>query len=275
MPSVWVPGSSHTVKAPGHLPATGAAATAWSSFLSRRRRPLRARTAPSGRRIPRSRKRPIRNWQIWNEQNFKYFVAKPNPAEYGKLVKISYAALKGADPGAKLILGGLFARPKGGKSTKEKPQARLLRLRLPRTDVRRRRRGSSRSSTASPCTPTRPTTSSCPAEIEEVRDVLEANQRRRQGALDHRARLELRNRRRRTPANVFAKGANGQAAQLKGAFTLLVRNQVKWKLQRVFWFSVDDQTGTCNFCDGSGLFAEGFVPKKSWYEYVKFAGGTP
>ncbi len=36
--------------------------------------------------------RPIRTWQIWNEPNFKYFVAKPNPGEYGKLVKISNAA---------------------------------------------------------------------------------------------------------------------------------------------------------------------------------------
>ncbi len=29
---------------------------------------------------------------------------------------------------------------------------------------------------------------------------------------------------------------------------------MKWKLQRVYWFSVDDQAGACNFCDGSGLF---------------------
>ena len=29
-----------------------------------------------------------------------YFVASPNPAEYGQLVKLSYSALKAADPGA-------------------------------------------------------------------------------------------------------------------------------------------------------------------------------
>ena len=61
----------------------------------------------------------------------------------------------------------------------------------------------------------------------------------------------------------------------KAPSSLLERNQAKWKLQRVYWFSVDDQPGACNFCDGSGLFGEGFVPKKSWYAYVKFAGGTP
>ena len=62
--------------------------------------------------------------------------------------------------------------------------------------------------------------------------------------------------------------------QLKGAFRLC-KSSGKWKLQRVYWFSVDDRAGVCNFCGGSGLFGEGFVPKKSWYEYVKFTGGTP
>ena len=53
----------------------------------------------------------IHAWQVWNEPNFKYFVARPNPAEYGKLVNLTYAAAKAAEPRAKLILGGLFARP--------------------------------------------------------------------------------------------------------------------------------------------------------------------
>jgi hypothetical protein len=73
----------------------------------------------------------------------------------------------------------------------------------------------------------------------------------------------------------FAKGPAGQATQLKGAFRLFKSKAAKWKLQRIYWFSVDDQPGSCNFCGGSGLFGSGFVPKKSWFEYVKFAGGTP
>ena len=48
---------------------------------------------------PRLPRRPIRTWQVWNEPNFKYFVARPNPAEYGKLVKLSYSALKARRPG--------------------------------------------------------------------------------------------------------------------------------------------------------------------------------
>jgi hypothetical protein len=75
--------------------------------------------------------------------------------------------------------------------------------------------------------------------------------------------------------NSFAKGAQGQAAQLRGAFSLLSRNQVKWHIKRVFWFSVDDAPGACNFCDASGLFGPGFTPRPAWRAYVKFAGGTP
>ena len=36
-----------------------------------------------------------------------------------------------------------------------------------------------------------------------------------------------------------------------------------------------DALETCNFCNGSGLFKKGFIPKKSWTEFVKFTGGTP
>src|SRR4249919_3218128 len=72
VPSVWVPGSNHTVKAPNHLPAAGPAAGAWSSFL----KGAVARYGPNGSfwaENPLVPKRPIRTWQVWNEENFKYF----------------------------------------------------------------------------------------------------------------------------------------------------------------------------------------------------------
>ncbi len=85
--------------APRTLPVrTGAAAHRLDEFLTQ----AVARYGPGGSfwaENPSLPKRPIRTWQIWNEPNFKYFVARPNPAEYGKLVKISYAAIKGVDPG--------------------------------------------------------------------------------------------------------------------------------------------------------------------------------
>jgi Glycosyl hydrolase catalytic core len=273
VPSVWVPGSNHTVKAPNHLPAAGAAAGAWSAFV----KAAVARYGPNGSfwvENPIVPKRPIRAWQVWNEENFKYFVAKPNPAEYGRLVKLSYTALKSGDAGAQVVLGGMFSRPKGGKSTKEKPKRVyfasdfLEQMYETTPGIKSKFNGVA-------LHPYTGKYQELTEEIEEFRDVQKAHGDSGKGLWI----TELGWSSQPPPANpllnIFAKGPAGQVTQLKGAFSLLVSKQAKWKLQRVYWFSVDDQPGTCNFCDGSGLFAHGFVPKKSWFAYVKFAGGTP
>jgi hypothetical protein len=51
---------------------------------------------------------PIRIWQIWNEPNLKLFWnIKPYAPPYVALLKASYAAIKKADPGAKVMMAGL------------------------------------------------------------------------------------------------------------------------------------------------------------------------
>jgi hypothetical protein len=56
-------------------------------------------------------RRPIRHWQIWNEPHleFQFTVAQDEDyaPRYGDLLKASYAAVKSADPGAKVVLAGL------------------------------------------------------------------------------------------------------------------------------------------------------------------------
>jgi hypothetical protein len=270
VPHIFVPGTGKTAKAPGHLPVTGPAATAWSNFL----KGAVARYGPNGSfwaENPLVPKRPIRAWQIWNEENFKYFVAKPNPGEYGKLVKLSYAALKSVDPGAQAVLGGMFALPKGCRSKKLPKQnycaADFLDLMYAKTPgIKARFNGVA-------LHPYTGRYQDLAPEIEEFRDVLVANKDAAKGLWI--TELGWSSQPPDPVRNIFAKGLAGQAAQLKGAFSLLVAKQAKWKLQRVYWFSVDDQDGICNFCNGTGLFAQGFVPKKAWFAYVKFAGGTP
>lgn len=269
VPSVFVPGTGKTSKAPARLPASGPAAGAWSSFV----KAAVARYGPNGSfwaENPGVPKRPVRAWQIWNEANFKYFVANPNPAEYGKLVKLSYTALKSVDPGAQAVLGGLFALPKGCLS-KAKPKrvwcaTDFLDAMYDKTP------GVKTKFNAVALHPYSYFYPELTPRIEEFRDVLKANGDAAKGLWITELGWSSQP---PTQTNLFAKGLGGQATQLRGAFTLLQRKQVAWKLKRVYWFSVDDQSGVCNFCDGSGLFAQGFVPKKSWFEYVKFAGGTP
>ena len=56
-------------------------------------------------------KRPIRQWQIWNEPHLQYQWSIPTGTDYapgyGKLLRGSYKAIKAADPGATVVLAGI------------------------------------------------------------------------------------------------------------------------------------------------------------------------
>jgi hypothetical protein len=269
VPSLWVPGSHQTVKAPRNLPATGAQGSAWASFLKQ----AVGRYGPNGSfwaENPTVPKRPIRTWQIWNEENFKYFVAKPNPAEYGKLVKVSSPAIKSVDPGAKIVLGGLFARPKEALSKRKPPTAYFATDFL--EQMYKATPGIKAKFNGIALHPYTYGYQELTPDIEEVRQVLKQSHDAGKGLWITELGWSSQH---PTSSNLFAKGVSGQKKQLQGAFSLLRNKQKKWHIQRVYWFSVDDQTGTCNFCDGSGLFGAGFTPKPAWSAYVKFAGGTP
>lgn len=272
VPLATVHESGNTITASAHLPVSGSAATAWSNLL----KGAVARYGPNGTlwsENPGLPKRPIREWQIWNEENFVYFVARPNPAEYGKLVELSFAALKEADPGAKVILGGMFARPKNGIGGRSRAKGKrnyfaakfLEQMYLKTPGVR----GSFNAVALHPYTYY---FQELTGEIEELRGVMTENHDAGKGLsiteLGWSSEAPER-------SDLFKKGVGGQAQQLRGAFTLFEKKQVRWHLKSVYWFSVDDQSGSCNFCGGSGLFGAGFKPKKSWFEYVRFAGGTP
>jgi hypothetical protein len=279
VPNATIPGTGGA-KASAHLPAAGTAATAWANFL----KAAVARYGPGGeywKQNPLVPEVPINNWQIWNEPNFKYFVAKPNPTEYGKLVKVSSTAIHAVNPAAKVILAGMFAKPAG---------ARHRAVKNPKTIVDgtsinwfaayfleqmyKTNPGIKSSFAGVALHPYVGRYRALPGEIEEFRNVLKAN-----GDGSKPLWITELGWSSEPPQpgaeNVFQVGAAGQARELKGAFTLLQQDQVKFHLQRVYWFSVDDAPETCNFCNGSGLFKKGFIPKKSWTEFTKFTGGTP
>ncbi len=51
---------------------------------------------------------PIRMWQIWNEPDFlRYWSQRPFAPSYVRLLRAAHAALQSADPGGKVVLGGL------------------------------------------------------------------------------------------------------------------------------------------------------------------------
>ncbi|HEX5761520.1 MAG TPA: glycosyl hydrolase [Solirubrobacterales bacterium] len=270
VPSAPVPGSGGTVRAPKFLPVnSGVQRLGWQRFASE----AAARYGPGGSfwaANPAIAPRPLRTWQIWNEPNFKFFVVRPNPKEYGQLVKMSYTALRSVDPGAKLVLGGLFARPLEATFKRRPPQAYfaadfLNRMYLATPGIKRRFHGVA----------LHPYTGSYrnfTPYIEEFRDVLQAHRDSGKGLWLTEVSWSSEA---PQPRNSFNKGRAGQAKQLKGAFGLVRANQRKWRVQRVYWFSVEDKRNSCNFCGGAGLFTEAFAPKPAWRAFVGFAGGRP
>lgn len=270
VPEVAVPGSHGSVKAPRFLPVrSGAQRSGWQQFV----RAAVQRYGPSGSfwaQNPAVPKLPIRTWQVWNEENFKYFVVQPDPGEYGKLVKLSSAAVKGADSGARVILGGMFARPIEATFHTQPPQAYFAADFL--EQMYERTPGIKSMFQGVALHPYTGTYKRLTPYIEEFRDALKANHDAGKGLWI--TELGWSSEPPATEHDGFAKGLGGQAAQLKGAFGLLRANQRKWHVQRVYWFSVGDLKDSCNFCDGSGLFGEGFQPKPAWHAFEAFARGN-
>jgi hypothetical protein len=75
---------------------------------------LIARYGPKGvfwDQHPELPRKPIRAWQVWNEPSANYQWTIPKGTDwapgYGKLLRVSYRAIKDADPGARVVLAGL------------------------------------------------------------------------------------------------------------------------------------------------------------------------
>ena len=61
--------------------------------------------------------RPVRAWEVWNEPNLRQFWdrRKVDPREYGRLLRETRTALRGADPNARVVSAGLAARYAGAR----------------------------------------------------------------------------------------------------------------------------------------------------------------
>jgi hypothetical protein len=57
---------------------------------------------------------PIRAWQVWNEPNLpEYWCQRPDAAQYARLLRAAHTALRGVDPEATVVTGGLPASRRG------------------------------------------------------------------------------------------------------------------------------------------------------------------
>jgi hypothetical protein len=92
---------------PGELGSPPRDVAPYARFLTA----LIARYGPSGSfwaAHPSLPRLPIRMWQIWNEPHFtSYWSVQPFAPNYVRLLSAAHAAIKAADPGAKVVLAGL------------------------------------------------------------------------------------------------------------------------------------------------------------------------
>ncbi len=98
-----------------YAPRGPEALEAWRTFIA----DVTARYGPGGEfwaQNPGLEERPIRNWQIWNEQNSKsFYQPEPSVSGFADLVSAASTELREADPEAKVILGGMFGTPFQGE----------------------------------------------------------------------------------------------------------------------------------------------------------------
>ncbi len=53
--------------------------------------------------------KPVRTWQVWNEPNLaRFYEPDADASEYADLLRLTSTAIRVADPGAEIVLGGLF-----------------------------------------------------------------------------------------------------------------------------------------------------------------------
>lgn len=207
-------------------------------------------------------KLPVRAWQIWNEENFFYFADPVSPTAYARLLAITKRALNRADPRADLVLGGLFGDPGEGPPQAWDAVDFLDRLyRVP---------GAKANFDAVALHPYAADTGVLASLVEGVRRTMVRHGDRRSGLY----LTELGWGSQNDPQVVsFEVGLHGQAGELRRAYRYLLARRHRLNLQQVDWFTWKDVSGSCNFCDSTGLFRRGgsFRPKPAWRAFVSFA----
>jgi hypothetical protein len=206
---------------------------------------------------------PIRTWQVWNEANFFYFAYPASPQRYARLLKLSSPAIKGVDPGAKVVLTGLFGEPTAHGSL-GMPATKFLEILYRTPGIKSYFDGIA-------LHPYAVDAETLEELVEGLHDVTVGNHDRvplyitemgwgSQNDFFH---------------DAFEQGVQGQVKQLRDSYTYLLDNRNRLDLKQVYWFSWKDFPDACDFCDSVGLFRQGvrFKPKPSWHAFLQFTRG--
>lgn len=251
----WVAGQPHVE------PVRDAwAGRAWSSFLRR----AVQRYGPYGafwRENPDLPAYPIREWEIWNEENIVTFSANADPQRYARLLRLSGRTIHRVDSGAKVILGGLFGRPL--QIPPNVASGSFLNGVYRAHRVKRFFDGVA----------LHPYVADAAAMGPQIRNL------RRVMRLHHDAATPLYVTELGWGSDSFEtrweRGMWGQARELDQALSMLANHQHDWRVAGVWWFSWADAAPLCQFCDSAGLLTDRREAKPAWYRFAAWTGGDP
>lgn len=257
----------YVYEAPGHVrtPPTRASDR---KALRRFMRSLAGRYGPGGAywrgpyrsQHPGNKPRPVRSWQIWNEQNGRAFWrGNPNPRAYGRLVKMAARGVRSQNKRAEIVLGGMFGTPSGkGSMFSWRYLKRLYRV-----------KGIKRFFNTVAVHPYSPNMRGIRIQMRRIRKVM-----RRNGSGGKGTRVTEIGWGSARGGHSLLKGPKGQARMLRKSFRLLTRRRGAWNIRGLNWFSWQDGSSGCAFCPSSGLFsgpAGDRSPKRSWRAYRRIA----
>jgi hypothetical protein len=247
-----------------YAPHTQVGLDAWRTFLS----DLVHRYGPNGifwQENPTLPELPIRAWQLWNEQNSpSFYQPKPNVKRYAKLVKAGHDGITTVDPGAEVILGGMFGTPLGGR----KPGIAAWDFLAKLYDVK----GIKRYFDGVGIHPYAAKLSKVQLQVDNMRDSIKSG---------HDAGVDIwitelgwassgSN-------NPLVRGNKGQAQRLNEAFDYFLSKRRAFHVQAVIWYSWQDTkrgSSPCAWCSGSGLLTQSASEKPAYSAFTEFTGGS-
>jgi hypothetical protein len=204
---------------------------------------------------------PIRSWQIWNEQNSpKYFAPAPNPAEYAKLVAAAAEPIRSVDPGAEIILGGMWG-PLDTDAVVPTPRYLKRFYAVPGIEA------AFDSIALHPYSPT----------LRGVKDQMELGLEAVRKAGDKGVGIwvtEIGWASGGPRAEGLVKTPQAQARMLDKSFRYLLEKRKAWKLRGITWYSWRDATARdtdCRWCPKAGLRALGGGSKPAARAFRKLA----
>ena len=187
---------------------------------------------------------PVRDWQIWNEQNSPtFYQPEVDPAAYATLLEAAHEAITERDPQGHVILGGMFGTPLKGKAPALKAWTFLRDLY--ETD------GAADAFDGVAVHPYAAHLGKIESQVSRMHDeILKADDNADMWITEVGASSDEGN-------NALERGPEGQADQLREAFDFFLGKRQEWNIKAVTWYSWRDtppDQSQCDWCAGSGLF---------------------